>query len=115
MTAVCTQRIRKEEAERDTVLLTVPALLQTLRQEADGSPQGKAMEDSVPADGNCVTRRAGQLRRGGWDPPRPHSSYSQSQETALTTHAQKRLRGGQRGVTSRDVLPRRLLGKIHLG
>ena len=52
------------------------------------------MGDSPPADGNCMTRRAGRLRRGGWDQPRPHSPYSQSQETALTTHAQKRLRGG---------------------
>ena len=53
---------------------------------------GKAMGDPLPADGNCTTRRAGPLRRGGWDPPRPHRSYSQSQETALTAHAQKRLR-----------------------
>lgn len=32
-----------------------------------------------------------------------------------TTHAQKRFVGGQRGVMSRDVLPRRHFGKIHLG
>ena len=58
-----------------------------LRQEADGAPQGKAIGDSFYIDGNSKTRIAGQLRRGGWALPRPHISCSQSQETALTTHA----------------------------
>jgi len=52
---------------------------------------------------------------GGWTLHRPHISHSQSQETSLTTQAQKRLLGGQRGVMTRDVLPRCLFGRIHLG
>ena len=53
------------------------------------APQGKATGDSLSIGRNSKTRIAGQLRRGGWALPRPHISCSQSQETALTTHAQK--------------------------
>ena len=55
------------------------------------------------------------IKGGGWALPRPHISHSQSQETSLITHAQKILLGGQRGLMSRDVPLRHLLGKIHLG
>ena len=55
------------------------------------------------------------IRGGGWTLHRPHISCSQSQETSLTLHLQKRFLEGQRGVMSRDVLPRHLFGRTHLG
>ena len=45
----------------------------------------------------------------------PHISHFRSQEPSPTTHAQKRLLAGQRGVMSRGVLPRYLFGTVQLG
>ena len=59
-------------------------------------------------------RIAEQLRRGAWALSRPHISRSRSQETSDHTCAE-RLLGGQKRVLSRDVLPRCLFCKIHLG
>ena len=55
------------------------------------------------------------IKGGGWTLHRPHISGSQSQETSLTIHVQKSFLGGQMGVMSRDVLPRRLFSRIYLG
>lgn len=55
------------------------------------------------------------FKGGGWTLHRPHISCSESQETSLTSHMQKRFLEGQRGVMSRDVLPRYLFSRIHLG
>ena len=76
-------------------------------------PQLKAIGDSFPMDENSKNSRA--IKRGGWTLHRPHIFCSRSQETSSTIHVQKRLLGGQRGVMSRDALPRCLFSRIHLG
>ena len=80
--------------------------------EAGGcwAPQGKTVGNLFSTDQNSKTRTAGQLR----DEAGPCTD-SQSQETSSTTQVKKRLLGGQRGVTSRDVLLRCLFDRIHLG
>ena len=79
------------------------------------APQGKTIGDLLSTNQNSKTRIAGQLREEAGPCTDPHISCSQSQETSSTTHVQKRLLGGQRGVTSRDVLLRCLFGRIHRG
>ena len=80
-----------------------------------GPLQGKVIGDSSPLDWNSKTRKSRTIQGEGWALPTAHISHSQSQETSPTRHEQKRLVGSQTGVMSRDVLPRRLFGKIHLG
>ena len=75
-------------------------------------PQLKAIGDSFPMDENSKNSRA--IKRGGWTLHRPQIFCSRSQETSSTTHVQKRFLGGQRGVMSRDALPRCLFSRIHL-
>ena len=70
--------------------------------EAGGSwaPQGKTVRNLFSTNQNSKTRIAGQLKEEAGPCTDP-----QSQETTSTTHVQKRLLGGQRGVTSRMFSP----------
>ena len=60
-----------------------------LMSPATSPTHGKAIGDSFCMDQNSKTRIAGQLGGEEWTFLRPHISHSQSQETSLTTRAQK--------------------------
>ena len=78
------------------------------------APQGKAIGDSFSIGQDSKTGVGGQLREEAGSCT-DHIFLIPKVETSPTTHAQKRLLGGQRGVTSRDALPVGLCGRIHLG
>ena len=72
--------------------------------------QGKAIGDLFLMDWNFKMRIAGQLRRG-WALLRPRISHSQSGDL-LDHTCSEMLLGGQRGVMSRDILPKCLFSRI---
>ena len=95
-----------------------------LRQEVDGPPQGKAPRDSIQCTEMRIThmvnpltktRIAGQLRQAVLALPRPHTAHSRSQETSLTTHAQKASLEAKGELCRKFFDTPSLCGRIHLG
>ena len=74
----------------------------------------KAIGDSFSSGQNSKTGVGGQLREEA-GPCTDHIFLVPKVEASPTTHEQKRLLGGQRGVMSRDALPIGLCGRICLG
>ena len=107
------ENIREHISSQQTNTQIQESLDPDMRQEADGPPRVKQLEiHSLLTKNPREEYRA--IKGGGWTLYRPHISQSQSQEASPSTQVQKRLLGGQRGVMSRDVLPRRLFSRIHL-
>ena len=78
--------------------------------------RGKAIGDSSPVDQNSQDKKSRTIKGGDWSLPRPQISPSQSQETSVTTYAQKDPPGGQRGVMLTNArLSTGLFSRIHLG
>ena len=66
-------------------------------------PSGESNWRLIPYGLKLQNEKSSIIEGGGWALPRPHISYSPSQETSPTTHTWKRLLGDQRGFMSRDI------------
>ena len=96
----------------DTTRDTHTHLLSIFALYITGFLYSSRVPDAGGRFGHSLLTTISKIRRatkaGGWTLHRPHISHSGSQDTFLK-HAQKRILRVQRGIMSRDILPRCLL------